>query len=187
MARNAIESDINFVGPRNSIIVAGDLWEDDGITDIDYTSAENADGGTLDPGESLTAAEIVTTRDREYVAVRAGATTSHGADIDGDGREESIIRYVYEVKIDNAEDTYHSLPGMSSTLSLGRMGEPEEFVPGSYIGPVKAFRVLFENRSDGFSNPTSVPVDAIGTHVHGRVLRPGLEMLQPIYDENGGD
>lgn len=167
----SFERDINFVSPANAFVLAGDKWEDDDVTDIDYTSSDNAGDSNLDPGEELTAVEAVANEVGTFLALSAVATTEHAADMDADGVDESIIRYKYQMKPTRQADKYNTLPGMSSTLSFGAMGDPQPFVPNAYIGPVKAFRVIFENRADEFSSSESVGVNDIGCHLHGRVLR----------------
>lgn len=165
------ESAGTLVSPRNAIVIANQRWVDDTVEEIDFTAEENAGNDTLDPGEELTAAEILSTRSSVRLAVSAGATTAHGADIDGDGQNENIVRYRFEHKPSTPSDQYNELPGLSTTLPLGNMGTPTEFLAGKMVGPAVAYRVVVENRSDQFSNPQPVPVSAIGAELHARAIR----------------
>lgn len=178
---------LNFVTPRNVFIIGGQKWEDDSIDSIDYTASQNANGSTLDPGETLTAVEAISNKNRESLALRAIATTVHPHDFDNDNNEENAVRYRYQVKPDRSEDKYHKLPGLSSTLPFGQMANAEEFIPGAYIGPVAAFRLLITNRTSGTANPTNIDVDEIGAHLHGRVLRDvdADELVQPVMEKGG--
>lgn len=166
----AFQRDINFVNPQNTLVLAGDKWQDEDIENINYNQ-QTSQTGVLPAGEALTAVEMESNVDGVMLAVRAVATTTHGADIDNDGVDESVINYRYEMKPSSSTDTYNALPGLSSTLPFGAMGNPVELIPGAYVGPFKAFRIVFENRSDNFVNPVDVDLDKIGSHVHARVLR----------------
>lgn len=159
-----------FTNPNDFIQVANDAWRDDSIEDIDFTD-QVQDGSNLQPGERMTAVEIETTTPGEFVAVRDVATTPHAADIDGDGTPESIVQYIFDAKIRSASDTYHSLPGLTTTLPLGQIGTPIELLSGSFIGPMKSFRIRFFNRSGDFSSPQTVNIDDIAAEVHARRLR----------------
>jgi hypothetical protein len=99
------------------------------------------------------------------------ATTPHPGDIDGDGEDESIVRYRFEQKVDSPSDTYNELPGLSNTLRFGKIGDPVQLLEDGYVGPVSSFQIVFENRSDGFASPMSVDIDEIGAEVHARILR----------------
>jgi hypothetical protein len=159
----------SFVNPRDALILGNDRWEDDRVTSIDFT--EQSAGQELDPGETLTALEIVSNEPDITIGVSALGTTRHPGDIDNDGSTENIVRYRVENRPDNPTDTYNTLPGLTTTAPFGQIGQPIELIPGSHVGPVYSFRVVVENRSDGLPNPQSVPVEKIGVTAHARVLR----------------
>jgi hypothetical protein len=161
----------SIIAPRNTVVVANNRWADDSVADIDYTSNANAGNDQLDPGEMLTAVEAETTRQDEWLALRAVATTAHGADIDNDGNTENIVQYNFGHKAKTASDRYNELSGLSTTLPFGSIGRPVELIPGRFVGPAKSFRIEFENRSDGFASPTNVPVENIGAQMHLVVIR----------------
>jgi hypothetical protein len=150
--------------PKNAIIVANNAWQDDRVLDVNFS-------GDLQPGETEVVARVESTASAGYdVYPRAVATTGHGADIDGDGNRESIIRYKFEIK-SNQGDSWNALQGLETTMPFGSLGEPVELLPGTFIGPVAAFRITFVNRSDQFSNPTAVDADDIGAEIHARIRR----------------
>ena len=135
----------DFVAPRDTLILGNDLWEDDRVSDIDFQARLGDD--TLDPGESVTALEIVS-NDRDIsLAALALATTRHPGDINGDGSTENIVRYRIEDKPDDPTDSYNILPGLSTTSPFGQIGDPVELLPGgNAVGPMYSFRVVVENR-----------------------------------------
>jgi hypothetical protein len=150
--------------PRDAVIVANNRFKDDRVEDLSF-------GSTLAPGETEVVAEVVSTPNKTFdVYGSAIATTAHAGDIDGDGNQESVVEYRIETKKRSA-DAYSSLPGLSTTLPFGELGNPVELVPGSYIGPVAGFRIVMKNRSDEFANPISIDSDNIAGEIHARLER----------------
>lgn len=160
----------DFVAPRDTLILGNDLWEDDRVSDIDFQ--ERLGDDTLDPGESVTALEIVSNERDISLAVHALATSRHPGDINDDGSTENIVRYRIEDRPDDPTDTYNVLPGLSTTAPFGEIGDPVSLLDdGTAVGPLYSFRVVVENRSNEFANPIAVNTRDIGVMAHARVLR----------------
>jgi hypothetical protein len=170
----------NYTPARDAIVVAGDEWNDDNVTDLTYD-------GDLDPGDEETVAVVRSTKRNVKFAPRAVATTVHPGDIDGDGNDENIVEYHFDHK-QSITDEWNELPGMTTTMPFGSIGQPVELIPGTFIGPVAAFRIRFVNRSDTFSTPLSAAEDDIGGEIHGRTVRGSeLEAVRNnAHLKNGG-
>ncbi len=165
------------VRPKDAIVVAGDEWRDDSVNDLEYD-------GDLQPGDNEVVARVVSTNPSTKFLARAVATTAHGADIDGDGNVENVVRYHFDMK-KSVNDKWSELPGLNTTMPFGRIGNPIELVPGTFIGPMAAFRIRIENRSFDFASPTAVSEDDIGGQIHGQTIRRGR--LQRLNEgHNGG-
>lgn len=160
----------NYVRPRDALILGNDRWEDETVEEIEFPN--QVSGTTLDPGESITALEIISNDRENTIAVFALATSRHPSDINNDNTPENVVRYSIQDKPDDPTDTYNELPGLTTTMPFGDIGTPIRLLPGNNaVGPMYSFRVVVENRSDGFANPVSIPLDKIGVACHARILR----------------
>lgn len=151
-----------FTPARNAIVIGNERWEDEEITELTYSDLAPGDFGTVVVAESF---------DREVrLALRAIGTTVHPHDFDNDNEDENAVRYHIEKK-ESVGDGWNALPGMTTTAPQGDITEPVEVLPGSYIGPVQAWRVRYENRTEGTANPTTVDKDALGCTLRFKVIR----------------
>lgn len=161
--------DFDRVRPRDLIAIGNDRWEDDRIYDIDFE--EQAGGVSLDPGEELTALEIVSNDTDTTLNIHAVGTTRHPGDISDDGTAENIVQYRLESRPDNPTDSYNALPGTRTTAPYGSIINPVELLPGQAVGPMYSFRVVVRNRSHDFANPQSVDVKNIGVVARAETVR----------------
>lgn len=162
----------DVVPSNDAVVVGNEQWEDETVEEIDF-GAQTDNGTELQPGEELVAAEVRSNRRNVSAMLRAVGVSTHPGDINGDGQDESIIQYRFE-RIESVSDGWNDLPGLTTTAPFGAVGAPVEVIPGTFVGPSSAFRIVFENRSDGFSNPISVNLDEIGAQMHARIVRGGL-------------
>lgn len=150
-----------MIHPRRTVNIANQRWVDERTEAITFDDP-------LEPGEEaiVAAAEIEGIEPR--FALRAIGTTTHKADIDGDGTLESPIEYRYEWRSDPAGE-WVDLPSMTGTLPWGSLADPTQVVPGEAIGPMAGFRVVFFNRSYRFDEPVSVDGAALGAIIVGEL------------------
>jgi len=108
----------------------------------------------------------------DFLLVRAVGVTSHTADIDGDNQEESVVRYGFESKR-TTRTAWKPLPGPSGVLPIGDLARPAPLVDGSWIGPVRGFRIKVRNRTDDANyTQTTVKAEDLGGRLEGRIIRP---------------
>lgn len=162
--------DSEATAPRNALAIGNDRWEDDIVQPIDYES--QVSGTSLDPGEEVVAAEIISNDRDVQIYINALGTTRHPGDISDSGTAENIVEYRVEAKPDNPTDSYNPLPGMRTTAPFGNVVNPTPLIPpGKPIGPMYSVRVVFFNRSGDRANPQSVDVNNVGAVLRGQVSR----------------
>lgn len=154
----------DFTMPKNALVIANQRWEDEDVEALDFTTT------TLEPGEEATIVEVVSTEPNVKYAARSVATSAHAGDYNDDNVDESLVRYRFEHKKE-ANDKWHTLPGLTSTVPYGQIGQPVELMPGTFVGPVSGFRIVFENVTEGESNPINVDGKYLAAQLHGRILR----------------
>jgi len=92
--------------------------------------------------------------------VSSVGATGHKADIDGDGQDESVVQYRYEVQTGNG---WEEVTKLRSVVPYGSLATPEQLVPDGRIDSTDGFRIKLKNRTDdGAFTQTTVPQEDLG-------------------------
>jgi len=149
--------------PDDVLVAVNEEWESDG----NGYSLLSFDGD-LGPGDTEDVVKVYSTDAGVGVAARALGTTRHVADLDGDDKPESVVKYVYQYTDTTGDDNWQTMNGPSGTSRVGSIESPQEMLPGDLVGPVCRFRIRLENRTDDSSlTDTTVSQDELGGRLHG--------------------
>lgn len=154
-----------YTPPQSAFNLANQEWTDESLAEVSFD-------GDLAPGDSEVVALIESNDKDVFIGVNAGATTEHRYDVDGDGKDESAVRYYHEFKGSQSNNWTPAI-GLTTTMPLGRLSDPEEYVPGTIIGPMKGWRIRIENRTDETANSTTISADELGGQLTGVIMRTG--------------
>lgn len=156
------------VTPEDFVGILNEEWVN---TELDLEPDVNTVtfDGDLQPGDEEVVARIVEQTGNYPVFLRATGVTAHKEDLDGDGKNESVVRYHYEYK-NRPAGSWIGMDGPSGVQPLGDMVNPSPLIAGGWVGPVSAFQIRFENRTDeGTLADTTIPEDELGGRIDARV------------------
>jgi hypothetical protein len=150
------------------------------IQNQDYTQSESrvepdvsdvTFNGSLDPGDIETVVQAQSTTDSYDIVAQEHAVTGHKADVDNDSADESIILYHYEYQ-QEIGGPWEELPGSPTTLPRGDLANTQPIGGRDIVvGPIKGYRIRFENRTDQTANQHSVDQEALGAIFKGRLTQ----------------
>jgi len=116
--------------------------------------------GDLAAGDEQVVAQVATEASLEKVVVSSVGATGHKADIDGDGQDESVVQYRYEVQTGNG---WEEVKKLRSVVPYGSLATPEQLVPDGRIDATDGFRIKLKNRTDdGAFTQITVPQEDLG-------------------------
>lgn len=157
------------VAPDNLLQLQNEVWTS-ATRDLEPQTSIVSFDGDLTAGDSEVVCEARSDFEAIRMEIREFGTTAHRADIDGDGTDESVIRYHFEYQ-NEPGGAWYSVPGLPAVQPMGDMVETEAVLDNGALGPVFGFRIRFENRTDdpAYTN-TTISQDTLGARITGRII-----------------